>query len=387
MRLLLLFILFPFLVLGQGQRKAVVDSMKATDGDLHRIADIINATKGSRVEQMKVADSGGYVTLTVRVRVDEVMPVQPLTSRPFADMRAGPPLAARMRPLSVPAFHPVLDMDSIALLSIRKVTRFRMPEPVPAGVDVVVVPPMPPLVVYFDTASAVHPIGASRFRTRVAPLSVEATVVPPFPDMMPEPEPLALIPVAMYDIAKVPRVVIHLARVPDIEQKRMPVAEMHLSEEGYSLLEKMEGFSPDLYTLQDGGFTIGFGFFVPFAEGAKWKKGLSWEDAERMIREKVPAYEDQVKKYINVPLTQAEFDALTMMAYNLGGFSKATSIVNDINTDAGYNQLQRDWMRFVHSKAPNVAKGLLVRRKDELKVKDELDYQPERKIQIFKNRK
>ncbi len=167
----------------------------------------------------------------------------------------------------------------------------------------------------------------------------------------------------------------------------MPVEEMHLSDEGYSLLEKLEGFSPELYTLGDGGFTIGFGFFVPYSEGNKWAKGITWEDAERLIREKVPAYEDQVKKYINVPLTQVEFDALTMMAYNLGGFSKATSIINDINGDAGFEKLQRDWMRFVHSKAPGVMKGLVNRRKDEMKVRSEWDYQPEREIQVFKNRK
>ncbi len=113
--------------------------------------------------------------------------------------------------------------------------------------------------------------------------------------------------------------------------ERMPVEQMHLSEEGYSLLQNLEGFAPDLYSLNDGGYTIGFGFFIPYNEGYKWRKGVTLEQATELMQQKVPAYEDQVKKYVNVPLTQNEFDALTLLAYNLGGFSKATSIINDIN--------------------------------------------------------
>jgi lysozyme len=175
--------------------------------------------------------------------------------------------------------------------------------------------------------------------------------------------------------------------LPGSDEKRTAVEEMHLSAGGYSLLEKLEGFAPDLYTLGDGGYTLGFGFFIPYNEGHKWSKGITWEEAEHMIQQKVPAYEAQVKKYINIPLTQGEFDALTLMAYNIGGFSKATSIINDINNQVEFDKLQSDWIRFVHSKAPNVSKGLMKRRKDELEVRRVSDYQPERKIQVFKSRK
>ncbi len=171
-----------------------------------------------------------------------------------------------------------------------------------------------------------------------------------------------------------------------IEEELFGVDSMHLSEEGYSLLEKLEGYSPDLYSLNDGGYTIGFGFFVPYSEGSKWRKGVTWEEAERLIHQKVPSYENQVKEFINVMLTQREFDALTMLAYNLGGFSKATSIVNDVNNLDGFDQLQKDWKRFIHSKAPNVSKGLMNRRKDELGVRSIADYQPDRKVIIYKNR-
>src|ERR1019366_1642819 len=92
---------------------------------------------------------------------------------------------------------------------------------------------------------------------------------------------------------------------PKIEEYRTTVTELHLSPDGYSLLQKLEGYSSELYSLNDGGYTIGFGFFVPYKEGTKWRKGITWEDAELMLHEKVPAYEAQVKEYVNVPLTQS----------------------------------------------------------------------------------
>ena len=57
------------------------------------------------------------------------------------------------------------------------------------------------------------------------------------------------------------------------------------------MLQKLEGYSPELYSLNDGGFTIGFGFFVPYGEGAKWNKVSHGMRPERLMQQKVPAYE------------------------------------------------------------------------------------------------
>jgi GH24 family phage-related lysozyme (muramidase) len=286
-------------------------------------------------------------------------------------------------------------------------------------IDAVAVPPLPLVKVEIETLPLLAVI---QLKTDIAVDKMDAVALPPVPFVQIEIETLpllAVIPIKTEDIAvdKIHTVTVppppliepdivlsfaipvtltiedrhagkmHTVAVPAFEENKTSVYEMHLSEEAYTLLEKMEGFSPELYNLGDGGFTIGFGFFVANNEVDKWRKGVTWEDAERMIRQKVPAYEDQVKRYINVPLTQEQFDALTMLAYNLGGFSKASSIVNDINGYADYDKLQYDWMRFVHSKAPGVMKGLMNRRNDELQVKNESNYQLERKVLIFKTRK
>jgi GH24 family phage-related lysozyme (muramidase) len=422
MRLLLICLLFPFTLFGQNWRGAITESIRGAGKNLQSISDKISDNKGASIEQVGIADSGGYVLLTVRVRIVEGVDIPGLTYRPLFSFASGPVVGPRLRKVALPPMPPlIVELDTIPPLPTSAVLQF-ITQTVPfVAKNRLRLPPAPDLVLQQDPLD-LYPVLAFA-ATPAPPGQLESVPLPPMPDLVLEQVPLRLIPVAemaismelqkvMGSVALPPmpevvyfpdpvsllphlnfatvhqfQVVLDTVVVPVFEEKRTPVAEMHLSDEGYTLLEKLEGFSPELYALGDGGFTIGFGFFVPYSESRKWSKGVTWEDAERLIREKVPAYEDQVKKYINVDLTQAEFDALTMMAYNLGGFSKATSIVNDINGDEGFDKLQRDWMRFVHSKAPGVTKGLMNRRRDEMKVRGEWDYQPERKIQIYKNRR
>jgi GH24 family phage-related lysozyme (muramidase) len=259
-------------------------------------------------------------------------------------------------------------------------------EAIPARkIDAVTLPLLPDVV---RDPKALPVLATVKLTIAVIPArKMDTATAPPLPDVVRGTEDLPLLAAVKFAIKDIPAGKMDTLAVPGFETEEIPVSEMHLSAEGYSLLEKLEGFSPQLYSLKDGGFTIGFGFFLPYADGAKWDKGVTWAEAEVMIRQKMPTYENQVKKYINVPLTQNEFDALTMLAYNLGGFSKATSIVNDVNNQASFDKLQSDWNRFVHSKAPGVTKGLMNRRKDEMRVRGEEDYQPERKIQVLKIRK
>jgi len=348
-RLTLLLILSPILLFGQTRQKAIADSIKKAGQNLSSVANLLDKMPGTKVERISATDSGDYVTLLVRIRVAEAKIAA-------LELAAPVKVATKLNPsfntspiVALAAFRPLLEPDTVTALTPRKMMSLK---------------------------------GAA-----IAAVRGVAVKVPTFPFEPEEPEPLAILDNILIAIKSPQRIHPATVTVPIFEEKKMEVSEMHLSDEGYALLEKMEGFSPELYSLKDGGFTIGFGFFVPYGEAAKWSKGVTLEEAERIIREKMPAYEDQVKQYINVPLTQTEFDALTMLAYNLGGFAKATSIVNDINSGGDFGMLQRDWMRFVHSKAPNVMKGLMNRRKDELRVRNEMYYQPERKLLIYNNKR
>jgi lysozyme len=378
-RLLLLFILCPAIVFGQTRRKAIADSFKAAT-DLHDVSKVLSKYSDTKVEHLQVADNGEYVTITVQVRVtDDAIPVIP--PLPVAKIQTDAIVIVGADVATVPSIPDPVVAEVLMPLALNQIS---IGDIVARKADTVFVPPLPD----FFVAEALTPLEVTLIRIGdVVARKVNTVSVPPLPEMVLD--ALALQPLAAVKFA-IPVFVIgrlDAMEVPDVEEKKIPVSEMHLSAKGYSLLEKMEGFSPELYSLKDGGLTIGFGFFVPDGQGSKWDKGITWEEAEIMIRQKMPLYEGQVKQYINVPLTQEEFDALTMMAYNLGGFSKATSIVNDINSYAGFDQLQKDWMRFVHSKAPGVMKGLMNRRRDEMQVRGDADYQDERKVVIFKNKK
>ena len=384
--LLLLLILTPVYLFGQVRQKAIVDSLKAAAPDLKRVSTIINKYPGNKVDNILVTDSGDYVTLVVRVHVADAGVIPRLLVQPLSTINTKAIMPHIAGIVSVPPPpRLVLPADTVLALPLLAVCTLISKEKIAETMKTVVLPPYPIMLPEPEPL----PIDAVRELT-IAPAAVKMNKIPtpPLPPFVTFDQEiidtLQLITTIKFATKHHPKPIPKSVTVPVFEEVRFPVAEMHLSDEGYELLEKMEGFSSQLYSLKDGGFTIGFGFFVPYGESSKWEKGVTWEQAEKIIRQKVPTYEDQVKIYINVPLTQKEFDALTMLAYNLGGFSKATSIVNDINSNADFEKLQKDWMRFIHSKAPGVMKGLINRRKDELQVRNESYYQPERKIQILK---
>ncbi len=386
MRLLLLLILFPVVLFGQTRKKAIVDSIKAADTDIQTVSEIISNNPGNNVEAINVSDSGAYVTITVRVHVTEAISIRPVAKLPATRMKIKNNIAPFAINVELPPMPRLkLEPDIVVSLAPHALAGFDIKKVAIAKMDEVAMPILPDLKPYIP-AVGFHTITPFKIE-KIVFSKMETLTMPDLPEVeIKSIDEVLLVEVVPLAIEIAPIDKMDTVVVVVFEEKKMPVEEMHLSDEGYSLLEKLEGFSPELYALGDGGLTIGFGFFVPYSEGNKWEKGVTWDEAERLMRQKVPTYENQVKKYINVPLTQKEFDALTMLAYNLGGFSKATSIVNDINTEADFEQLRKDWMRFVHSKAPGVMKGLINRRKDEMKVRNEANYQPERKIRIYKNR-
>lgn len=436
--LLLLLILCPVILSAQPQQKNPVDSNDdEAVANLKAMAASMSNDKCANVADIRVFDNGDYRSIVIFRHVitalDSAGPYRksevftPIPLRPVVTFRISIPVTTTALITTAPRL-PRLAGETVAMLSTRPVVMVKTSAPVILSEPITSVPRLPRLpeeiiaaltarpAIMIKTGAPVVPaepitsvpklprlpeeiIAAltSRpvvlLRTGVAVIKAEHVTTPPELPLLPDDiiTPVATHPVILLKtnitVTKV-ELMTSVPQLPVLEEEiRMPVAEMHLSPRGYSLLQKMEGFSSDLYALGDGGFTIGFGIFVPFNEGAKWNKGVTWDEAEQIMRQKMPVYEDQVKQYINIPLTQSEFDALTMLAYNLGGFSKATSIVNDVNEQVSLEQLEKDWKRFIHSKAPNMTRGLLKRRNDELDVTEISNYQPERKIQILKSRR
>jgi GH24 family phage-related lysozyme (muramidase) len=95
---------------------------------------------------------------------------------------------------------------------------------------------------------------------------------------------------------------------------------------GIAFIAFHEDIDKPFYPLMEdpaGNCQVGIGHWLhkgpcTAADRANWGKGLTKEDAQKLLAEDVKKAEDIVKGCVKVALTQAQFDALVSLAYNLG---------------------------------------------------------------------
>jgi len=94
------------------------------------------------------------------------------------------------------------------------------------------------------------------------------------------------------------------------------------SQRGLDLIKKFEGCRLTAYKCPAGVWTIGYGH----TNGVKKGQKITQKQAELFLREDIKKFENGVKKYVSVPLTQNQFDALVSFCYNcgLGAFKDST---------------------------------------------------------------
>lgn len=95
---------------------------------------------------------------------------------------------------------------------------------------------------------------------------------------------------------------------------------MKTSDKGLSLIKSFEGFRAKPYLCPAGVPTIGYGatYYPDGRRVTMQDKPVSEADATDMLRSMLASYEAGVSRYVQVPLTQGQFDALVSFAYNLG---------------------------------------------------------------------
>ena len=91
---------------------------------------------------------------------------------------------------------------------------------------------------------------------------------------------------------------------------------LRLSDAGAQLIEDFEGYRADWYDDPVGVRTIGIGWTRELPEG--FRAPLSRPEARRLLRETIGDYEHAVRRNVDVPLSQPQFDALVSFTYNLG---------------------------------------------------------------------
>lgn len=99
---------------------------------------------------------------------------------------------------------------------------------------------------------------------------------------------------------------------------------MKVSEQGKSIVRQFEGLRLSAYRCPAGVWTIGYGHTKGVRSGMK----ITEQEAEEMLEADLNEFGDQLLKYVKVPLTQHQYDALVSFAYNIGvgAFAKSSAL-------------------------------------------------------------
>jgi lysozyme len=128
-------------------------------------------------------------------------------------------------------------------------------------------------------------------------------------------------------------------------------------------LKRREGFLATKTWLGDGGATIGYGHYEPTGPKADaLPDTITQEQALQLLTQDIQARAVvNVNKYINVPLTQQQYDAMVSLAYNLspGSFSH---IAEAVNNGQGLDPIIFNYVQA----GTQFEVGLTARREDEL---------------------
>lgn len=152
-----------------------------------------------------------------------------------------------------------------------------------------------------------------------------------------------------------------------------------LSPKGLSLLKTLEGFRSAPYDDQTGkdtdrwveGATIGYGHLIERDEWDDFQNGITREEAERLLRKDLRPFVEAVRNKTVGKLPQHQFDALVLLAFNIGrtafSNSSALKLINNSNEQTPYQNLESAWKAWKRTQA-GISPGLINRRKHEWKL-------------------
>jgi lysozyme len=116
---------------------------------------------------------------------------------------------------------------------------------------------------------------------------------------------------------------------------------MQLSSKGHDILKYFEGCKLTAYQDSVGVWTIGYGHTKGVYDGMT----ISQSQAEQMLLEELVDCQTRIERYVEVPLNQEQFDALTVWVYNPGPTNLKSSTLlkrlNEGNFDDVPNQIKR----------------------------------------------
>lgn len=89
---------------------------------------------------------------------------------------------------------------------------------------------------------------------------------------------------------------------------------MFISKQGVDLIKSFEGLRLKAYRCPAGVLTIGYGH----TKGVTHDQVITFEEADNLLIEDLWYFERGVEDLVDVPVTQAQFDALVSFSFNVG---------------------------------------------------------------------
>jgi len=135
---------------------------------------------------------------------------------------------------------------------------------------------------------------------------------------------------------------------------------MEISQVGIELIKQFEGCRLKAYKDAVGVWTIGYGHTVDVKEGIE----ISQHQADVILQVDLYEYEDYINKYVQVSLTQNQFDALVSWVYNLGAGNLQSSTMLRVLNEGKYSEVPSQMKRW-NKAGGKVLRGLVRRREAE----------------------
>ena len=141
---------------------------------------------------------------------------------------------------------------------------------------------------------------------------------------------------------------------------------MKISGKGLNLIKEFEGLALKPYKDAVGIPTIGYGNTY-YEDGRKVSlsdPAITEARATELLKMVVKRYEDAINRYVQVPITQNQFDALVSFAYNVGNENVRKSTLMKLLNQKQYTAAADQFLRW-NNAGGKTLKGLTRRRQAE----------------------
>jgi lysozyme len=139
---------------------------------------------------------------------------------------------------------------------------------------------------------------------------------------------------------------------------------MKLSDKGYELIKKFEGYSDRPYKCPAGISTIGYGNTY-YPNGTKVKitdKQITKEYANEILAHTADEFAEDVLKLVKSKITVNQLNALTSFAYNVGVFNlQKSTLLKLVNINPNDGNIAKEFLKW-NKAAGKELKGLTNRR-------------------------